>query len=221
MSHSLLARRDTLGYSSQYAGSFSVTGPAIGNVVVVSAQGRMTWNVQDSGNVTSSNLSVDGTTVSNVHGPYRAASGVNFSGVFGGLSAGTHNYTITASDSLGYSSQYAGTFSATGPTIGSVVVVPALGLMTWNVQDAGGVKSSSLTVDDTPVSRIFGPYTAASGVNFSGVWGHLLTGTHRYTITARDMVGNWSQYVGTFDVAGLFAAAAIPLQVSLASLAES
>jgi hypothetical protein len=219
--HYTITVDDTLGYTSQYDGTFSVTGPTIGGVVVVPSQGRMTWNVQDSSNVISSSLAVDGTTVSNVRGPYRTASGVNFSGVFGGLSAGSHNYTITANDTLGNSSQYTGSFSVTGPTIGSVVVIPSLRLMTWNVQDSSSVTSSSLTIDDTPVSRIRGPYMATCGANFSGTWGHLSFGTHRYVITARDVAGNWSQYAGTFDVPGPLAATAIPLHASLASLTDS
>jgi subtilase family serine protease len=191
---------DTLGYSSEYNGTFSVTGPTIGSVVVVSSQARVTWNVQDSNGVTSSGLTIDGTAVSNIRGPYRAASGVNFSVASGGLAAGTHNYTITATDSLGFSTQYTGSFSVTGPTIGSVVVVPSLGLMTWNAQASGGVRSASLTVDGAPVRRIFGPYVAVSGANFSGVFGGLPVGTHHYTITAFDTVGNSSQYSGTFDM---------------------
>ena len=151
----------------------------------------------------SSSLTVDGKPASQIHGPYTAASGVNFSGVFGTLSAGTHNYVITATDKLGNSSQYTGTFNATGPIIGDVVVVTAKGRMTWNVQDSDGVKSSSLTVDGKPASQIYGPYAAASGVNFSGVFGTLSAGTHNYVITATDKLGNPSQYTGTFSVKAL------------------
>jgi hypothetical protein len=169
--------------------------------VVVTAQGKMTWNAQDSDGVASSSLTVDGKAAT-VNGPYTAASGVNFSGAFGSLAAGTHNYTITAVDKLGNSSQYTGTFSVVsnpGPTIGGVVVVTAQGLMTWNAQDSDGVASSSLTVDGT-AAKIYGPYTAASGVNYSGVFGALATGTHNYTITATDGLGNVSTSNGSFTL---------------------
>ncbi len=74
----------------------------------------------------SSSLTVDG-KAAKIYGPYTATSGVNYSGVFGTLSAGSHNYTITATDKLGNASQYTGSFNVaanTGPTISSVVVVP-------------------------------------------------------------------------------------------------
>jgi hypothetical protein len=86
------------------------TGPAISGVLVMAAQGLMTWNVVDSNGVASSSLTVDGKAVPNVYGPYAATSGVNYAGVFGTLSSGTHNYTITATDNLGKSSQYPGQF---------------------------------------------------------------------------------------------------------------
>ncbi|MCG2682374.1 MAG: hypothetical protein L6306_02030, partial [Planctomycetales bacterium] len=48
------------------------------------------------------------------NGPYADASGVNFSVPITGLSAGPHNYTITAVDKAGNSSQYTGSFTLTG-----------------------------------------------------------------------------------------------------------
>jgi hypothetical protein len=163
----------------------------------------MTWNAQDADGVASASLVVDGKSMSQVRGPYTAAAGVNFSGVFGTLSVGTHNYTITVTDKLGNPSQYTGTFNVTGPAIGSVVVVIAQGRMTWNAQDSDGVKSSTLTVDGKAASKIRGPYSSASGVNFSGTFGTMLAGTHNYVITATDKLGNPSQYAGTFNVAAL------------------
>ena len=106
------------------------TGPTIGGVMVVTAQGLITWNVQDSDGIAGSALRIDGSTVSKIYGPYTAPSGVNYSGVFGTLSAGTHNYTITATDKFGSLSQYTGQFSIAGnagPTISGVAVVEATG----------------------------------------------------------------------------------------------
>ena len=107
------------------------------------------------------------------------------------------------------------------PTIGSVVVVPSRGLMTWNAQDSSGVASCSLAVDGAAVSSIHGPYMAAAGVNFSAAFGTLSAGTHSYTITAIDTLGNSSQYSGTFDVAQPLSGVIVPSRVSLASLADT
>ena len=172
----------------------------------------------------SSSLTVDG-TAAKVYGPYTAASGVNYAGVFGTLSTGTHNYTITAIDKLGNSSQYTGTFDVAanpGPTIGSVVVVTAQGKMTWNAQDSDGVASSSLTVDGT-AAKVYGPYTAASGVNYAGVFGTLSTGTHNYTITATDKLGNVLTSSGSFTLSASSNAAkhALFSAASLSALSNS
>ena len=51
-----------------------------------------------------------------------------------------------------------------------------------------------LTVDGASVSKVYGPYTAASGVNFSGQFGTLAAGNHTYVITATDKLGNSSTY---------------------------
>jgi hypothetical protein len=113
----------------------------------------------------------------------------------------------------------------TGPTISSVVVVPAQGLMTWNAQDSDSVASSSLTVDGT-AAKIYGPYTAASGVNYSGVFGTLSAGIHNYTITATDRSGNVSTSNGSFTVSAsssaaknaLFSVASLPAQSNSAKV---
>ena len=84
--------------------------------------------------------------------------------------------------------------------------------MTWAVLDANGVTGSSLTIDNTTVSKVYGPYAAQSGVNYSGVFGTLSVGSHSYVITATDKFGHLSQYSGTFSVAALTIAAALPPQ---------
>jgi hypothetical protein len=182
------------------------SGPTIGSVVVVPTRGYMSWNVQDPDGIRSSTLTVDGVAVSRINGPYRASAGVNFSGIFGALSLGTHSYSITATDNLGNSSKKTGTFEAVaivGPTIGGVVVVANKGLMSWNAQDSIGVAGATLDVDGVAVSRVNGPYKASAGVNFSGVFGALSVGTHSYTITATDRIGNSSQKTGTFEAVAI------------------
>ncbi len=170
-------------------------GPIISSIVVVAAKGLMTWNAQDSDGVASTALTVDGVVVSKIFGPYAATLGVNYAGVFGSLPAGSHDYVITATDTLGNASQQTGSFDvvAAGPIISSIVVVAAKGLMTWNAQDSDGVASTALTVDGVVVSKIFGPYAATLGVNYAGVFGSLPAGSHDYVITATDTLGNASQ----------------------------
>jgi hypothetical protein len=63
--------------------------------------------------VASCTLKIDGKAVSNVNGPYAAASGVNFSASYGSLAAGNHTYTITATDKAGNVSSSSGSFTLT------------------------------------------------------------------------------------------------------------
>ena len=147
-------------------------------------------------------------TVSNVGGPYAAASGVNFSASYGTLAAGSHAYIITATDKLGNVSTLNGTFTLRahrrhnrpGPTIGSVAVSQANGKISWNAVDSDGVASSTLKIDGNTISNVGGPYAAASGVNFSASYGTLAAGSHAYTITATDKLGNVSTLNGTFTL---------------------
>ena len=210
--------------SPAYTGSFTVVastnnGPTVGGVTVVQATGPqngtlttsesilMTWNTVDPDGLASATLQMDGKNITPVYGPYATATGANFSALLGILSAGTHNYSIVATDKAGNptSPAYTGSFNVVtatnpGPTISGVTIVTASGLMTWNALDSDGVASSSLQIDGADVSNIYGPYVAASGVNFSGVFGTLLSGSHTYTITATDNLGNQSQSTGTFNV---------------------
>ena len=57
-------------------------------------------------------------------------------------------------------------------------------------------------MDGHNVAAVYGPYSAASGVNFSAVFGIYSTGRHNYSIVANDMAGNPTSpaYTGTFDV---------------------
>ncbi|MCE5268079.1 MAG: hypothetical protein LLG00_09360, partial [Planctomycetaceae bacterium] len=210
-SHSFtITATDKLGNSSTYDGSFIVAanaGPTIGNVAVAAASGLMTWNAIDADGVASSTVKIDGVTVPKIYGPMTAASGVNFAAVFGTLATGTHQYIITATDKAGNSSTLTANFDVaaptpgnSAPTISSVAVAQASGMMTWNVADPDGVASSTVTVDGLTVSKLYGPMTAASGVNYAGVFGTLATGEHSYTITATDRLGNASTSAGKFTV---------------------
>jgi hypothetical protein len=180
-------------------------GPTISLVAVSLAKHKITWNAADSDGVASATLAVDGVIVPNVAGPFRAATGVNFSAILGSLTAGDHLYTITATDRGGNVSTSSDTFTvvtaaAAGPTIGQVVVSQAKGKISWNALDADGVASSTLQIDGTLVTNTSGPFTAASGVNFSGPLGPLSTGAHSYTITATDRLGNQSSTSDTFSI---------------------
>lgn len=197
---------DSFGNTGQFTGTFNIlsVGPTIGSVVVVPAQGLITWNAQAASGVASSTLTVDGTLVTRIVGPMQSAiGGVNFAGLFGSLLTGGHTFAITATDNLGNTSQSTGSFivQSTGPTISSVVPVPAQGIITWNVQSAATLASNTLVVDGIPVAQISGPFNSPTGgVNFSGFFGALGTGGHTFSITATDSSGNSSQSTGTFSV---------------------
>ncbi len=187
---------DNAGNSAQHTGTF-VVGPMISQVMVSVTQGTITWNVAAAYGVASSSLTIDGAAVTNLFGPYTAPPGVNYSGTFSTLSAGSHTYAITATDDAGNSTQRTGTF-VVGPMISQVVVSVTQGTITWNVAAAYGVAGSSLTIDGAAVDKVDGPYTAPPGVNYAAVYGVLQAGEHSYTITAIDDAGNSTQYVGTF-----------------------
>ena len=192
----VITATDGAGNTAQRAGTFNV-GPVISKVVVSAAQGAITWNVAAAFGVTGSNLTIDGSAVTNISGPYTAPPGVNYSGVYGTLSAGSHSYLITASDGDGNTTQYSGTF-VVGPVISQVAVSAAQDNITWNVAAALGVVSSNITIDGTVMTDVDGPYTAPPGVNYSAVYGTLSAGSHSYLITATDGAGNAAQLAGTF-----------------------
>jgi hypothetical protein len=106
-----------------------------------------------------------------------------------------------------------------GPVIGGVYVLSASGMMSWNAVDADGVAGATLTVDGTNVSQVNGPYAAASGVNFSGLFGTLAAGNHTYVITATDKLGNASTSSGQFTVAASSAAKSLARSAVMQSVA--
>jgi large repetitive protein len=188
------------GLTTKSTGVFAVSGPTISKVAVATAAGSMTWNVTGSNGVASTALTVDGVGVS-LSGAYAALSGSNYSAALGSLTTGSHTYVITASDNSGRWSQFSGIFQVTNPapTISKVAVSVAKGLITCNAYDADGVATVSVTVDGV-ARKILGPYKAASGYNYQGVFGVLAAGKHTYVIRAADTTGSCSQSSGTFVV---------------------
>ena len=162
----------------------------------------ITWNAADLDGVRSSSLTIDGTPITKIYGPYTVPPGVNYAGVFGGLASGAHTYVITATDLLGNSSQLTDTFDVVGPTISHVLVDTVRRVITWNAADVDGVASSTLKIDGVSITQVYGPYVDPPGVDFAGVFGRLSVGTHTYVITATDSLGNSSQYTNTFSLAG-------------------
>ena len=170
---------------------------------------KISWNAVDSDGVASSTLKIDGNTISNVGGPYAAASGVNFSASYGTLAAGSHSYIITATDKLGNVSTLNGKFTLTaaptnaGPTIGSVAVSQAKGKISWNAVDSDGVASASIT--DRWLCGI-GRRRPVRGCVRRELLGALrlrsAAGNHSYTITAVDKLGNVSTLNGSFTLSG-------------------
>ncbi len=207
----VITATDKLGNVTTYNGTFNVpvsAGPTISGVVVSQTKGKISWNANAPYDVVSCTLKIDNNTISAIGGPYAAASGVNFSASYGSLAAGTHTYTITATDKLGHSNSLTDSFVlsgpvAAGPTISGVVVSSAQSKITWNAADPDGIGSVGLTVDGAAVSGINGPYAAASGFNYSWKFGSLAAGTHNYVIRATDKLGNVSTYSGSFDNSSL------------------
>jgi hypothetical protein len=194
---------DSKGVSGSSTGTFTVVAPpnpdpVIGQVVVSQAKGRISWNVVDAAGVAGSAITIDGKSVG-VSGPYTASSGVNYSALLGALAAGSHSYTITATDKAGNQGSSTGSFSIVnqGPTISQVAVSAAKNKISWNALSANGVASSTIAIDGKTLG-VSGPFTASSGVNFSASLPTLTTGDHAYTITATDKAGNVSTLSGSF-----------------------
>ena len=197
----VISATDASGYTWRYTGWFiaGTSTPTIGSVVLAANQGTITWNTAAVTGIKAVALTIDGAGVSNVTGPWDASSGVNFEGVFGGISSGSHYYSITVTSGAGVTTRSVGVFAVSGPSIGKIAVSTATGWITWNAAGSNGVASTALTIDGTGIA-VCGPYAAASGFNYSGALGSLANGSHTYVITATDNSGRWSQYSGIFQV---------------------
>ena len=219
---------DSTKYPVNQSFTFAVQngGPVIDKVVVAEATAKngqldsndqlvITWAVEGANSVVSRSLKVDGVLVASIYGPYVGVAGAwYFAGVFGPLAAGTHYYAISSAGTTGAAATTSGSFKvlSSTPTISNVVVAEATPkngvlnstdqlVLTWAVNGAARVASSSLNVDGKPVTVICGPY--AAGVNtwyIAGVFGPLGVGTHSYTIQSKDGKGNAAGYSGSFSV---------------------
>jgi large repetitive protein len=219
---------DTVNNTTTRTGTFTLDskagiGPTISTPVVSEAKARMSWNALDSTGVTSTTLSIDGTTVSQIAGPFTATSGVNFSAPLNSLAAGTHTYTITAVNGLDASSTLSGDFTLTGtttydPMISMVVVSSSKGRISWNVFDTNTIRNSTLQIDGVTIGGVIGPFAASTGVNFSASLSGISAGSHNYRITATDSLGRQSVLLANFNLA---AAASAAQTAVFSNLAES
>ena len=106
--------------------------------------------------------------------------------------------------------------------ISQVVVSQAKGKISWNVFDPNGIAGSTLQIDGVAVANVTGPFTAASGVNFSAALGSLAVGSHTYRITATDTLGRQSAVLANFNLTAATTAAAGATQNSVfSSIADS
>ncbi len=171
-------------------------GPTISSICLAptAATPVLTWNVADDAGITSATMSIDGASLT-VDGPYGTSTNANYAGLLGTLLAGSHTYSITATDSAGASTTSSGVFSlagpvGTGPAISSVVVAlsGSTPVLTWNVSDAAGIQSTTIAVDGAN-QTIYGPYGSDRNANYSTRLGQRAAGNHTYSITATDNNG--------------------------------
>jgi large repetitive protein len=212
-----LTATDTLNNTTTRSGVFTLDskagiGPTISPPVVSEARARMSWNALDSTGVTSTTLSIDGTAVSQIAGPFTAPSGVNFSAPLESLAAGSHTYTITAINGLDSSSTLSGTFSLAAPTtydpmISQVVIAQSRGRISWNVFSPNPIRTSTLQIDGATIGSVIGPFAAPSGVNFSASLAGIAAGSHTYRITATDSLGRQSVVLATLNLTASVGAA--------------
>ena len=204
----VITATDVLGNASQYTGTLVVgsnAGPTVSKAVAAPGQGVITWNATvATGGATSCTLTLDGSAVTSVYGPWAASSGETFEAVIGTVADGCHSYVITATDAAGNTSQYTSWFvsGTSTPTINNVVLSANQGTITWNAAAVTGIKAAALTIDGAAVSGVSGPWDAASGENYQGTFSGLASGTHTYTITVTSGGGVTTKSVGVFTVSG-------------------
>jgi len=212
----LITAADIAGSTATSTDTFTtatdIPGPTISQIVVSEARARISWNAVDPTGLAVFTLAIDGQPVTNIAGPFTAASGVNYSAPLDSLAAGVHTYTISAMDGSRILATTSNTFTLAAtttfdPMISQVVISRAKGRISWNVFDPNGVRSSTLQIDLAPVANVAGPFTATSGVNFSASLASLAPGSHTYRITATDRLGNQSVLVADFQLAAAASAA--------------
>ncbi len=149
------------GFSSTSSGVFNVAASAstpvtVGSVVVAEAAAPrdgslqltealvITWAAESSNKIASQAVTIDGRSVSPIYGPY---GGLYYSCPIGAWSAGSHAYTITATDSKGISATSSGTFlvvdvpASSSANAASVTATERAGLLAAvmrEMDDSGG-----------------------------------------------------------------------------------
>ncbi len=217
---------DSEGNTSSTTGSFTVVAPApptITGVVVAEATGPrngvletdeklvITWAATSPLRIASQTLSIDGSAITPINGPY---GGMFYSCQIGTWTAGPHTYVITSTDSEGDESSVTGTFTVVqtpviAPTIADVIVAeasaPKDGILdsndalkiTWAASSPNHIASQTVEVDGSEITPINGPY---GGLFYSCPIGKCGIGSHSYKITATDAKGVSSTAAGTFAV---------------------
>ena len=168
---------DANGVSATETGTFIIadsdnSGPEIGHVVVAETAGLprdgllttaetlvLSWTLTDTDGIAAKSLSVDGTNVSPIYGPYGNA----YSGRLGQLTQGTHHYTIHATDTTGQASTLEGTFEVYAAL--TLDASPATTGSAESLTDAGLASIAAAAMQRLEAMLGSGVSTALSGVS--------------------------------------------------------
>ena len=111
----------------------------------------LSWAVNGADSIGGRSLTIDGTAVSTLYGPYSASGGAYcLSGVFGPLAAGSHTYSIQSADSNGNVGTASGTFNVVA---GSSVTVSGVVVTQANPPQDGVLESNEQLVLSWAVER--------------------------------------------------------------------
>ncbi|MFZ1934679.1 MAG: hypothetical protein WCB27_17340 [Thermoguttaceae bacterium] len=173
-----------------------------------------TWSAKGANPVSLQTVKIDNKLVAStggkqIGGPY---SGQYYCSQIGTWTAGSHTYTITATDSKGLSYTYTRSFATVGPVVPAVTSVvvteaaaPRDGILqsnenleiTWAASSSSGIARQNISVDGKPLTSLYGPY---SGRYYASLMGTRSAGAHSYVITATDKNGLSFSESGTFTV---------------------
>ena len=224
----VITTTDRKGVSSNYAATFTVdastaASPSISAAAVAEAakpkngilesneQLTLAWTASTANHIASQIVTVDGRSVTPISRPGKNS---RYSCSIGAWSAGTHTYTITATDARKISSTVSGTFDVAAATampltIANVAVAeaspPVNGILesnemlviTWSASGSPRLASQTMTID----GRAVAPAKGSSGGRYSCPIGAWSAGTHAYAITATNSRGFSFSTSGTFTVA--------------------
>ena len=221
---------DSLGVKTVNTSLFVVyapagNGPVISNVLVSETTPgnqilesneslNITWSATSSNSVASQTIAVDGHSITPINGPYSTDTTISYYSTIGTYAVGTHNYTITATDSLGVKSTSNGSFTVVAPAgVGPAITQMAIGengavkngilesndplKISWGATSPNGIGAQSMTVDGTVIPSVAGPYGGLYYISYIGTWS---VGTHNYMIQSADTKGNSSTQTGQFTV---------------------